>query len=456
MANDDVKLIKGIAYHQSMSSSHGDVELSLLASELLSSIPKHAWKNLIYKRESRETKDRFKIEIDNSSYSAEALFFDNQMLNFNMGTEYKGTNVELYIVSGPLISNGIEYDRLLKYIEIRKPEDAPLVVLTEHHVDIRVSESLKTLYFKKRKEGVNIAIFSFIVHHPIINDIEAIYATTGYSRQKMMDQEIIFKDMNIDVSYKNGNIYIYNLVQYNEDGTHKDITDPVSPVSILLSTIEEFLSLNKDQRQSSFFSSLPNIAKNISNSIRCEKIGYIVIGGSGYDNMASKDVLEDVLSAARESLTNGVTLGGFKTLAGVLKSVYSIDDYDTNKCNTTISICKHKSSLDEIEYDIANIFYKSIMKMVELLYVNLCPLKHDIENIYTTSELINKTDISFNVVSGEATLFDKKNLKSLNKSLILQPKSTDIEFVKRFGEVAIKFLFTNIVLIPDGVFIKDK
>ena len=65
--------------------------------------------------------------------------------------------------------------------------------------------------------------------------------------------------------------------------------------------------------------------------------------------------------------------------------------------------------------------------------------------------------MSFDVISGVALRMDKATLMNSqhDKFLVTQPITTDLEFIKRFGEVAIKFLFTHRVLIPDTVSVKE-
>jgi hypothetical protein len=65
----------------------------------------------------------------------------------------------------------------------------------------------------------------------------------------------------------------------------------------------------------------------------------------------------------------------------------------------------------------------------------------------------------FNVINKSYMLYNEDELTeplSPSKFIPIQPVRMDKEFLSRFAEVAVRFLFTDIVIVPDGVMLNDK
>jgi hypothetical protein len=458
----DKDFVYKTSYKQAMTSSHGDKELSELVAELMSNLPKHAWNTLIFEKERKETVDRFKLKIDDSSYSLESYILSNQMLNSDVGTEFIAKDVDLIVTSSELHTNGIEFLNLLQTIKSRTKDDKDLVIITGVGKDSKVVTELADLYFTKRKEGINIIIFRAMILHPVINDLEALYAIGGYCRQDMIDNFIMYSNINLE--YKNEILYIYNLVDYLEDGMHPELVKETSPLKSLIHIIEEFLIDIKESRGGVYQQSeLPNRAKKIATNCKCKSQGHIVIGGSGYDNRASKDILVDALTSVKESLTHGISLGGYKSLRSAITNflrseIININDYsgavDNENCSEEINIMQTISkikSTNDIEQDIGTIFNMAINYILELIYIKKSPNAYNEDAIKSLIYSREYNMKSVDVTTMEISDFNKESICDISSSVILQPKSMDIEFLKRFGEVASKFLFANKVLIPDSV-----
>jgi len=439
----DTELVSGIAYNQSMTSSHGDLELSKMVADLMSSMPKHAWNNQIFERDTRESADRFSIVLDDSSYSMSAHIGANEMLNNSTSTEYAVEGADLVIAPSEFIKGSNIYDEITTLLNNRKAGDKPLVIITPYSNDI-VSTMFMTEKFQElKREGAEFAWFKTIIKNPNVNDLNSLMSMIGKFRHK--ETSITTLD-NVRVEYKYGNLYLYDIVEYDEDGELPDMKVVGSAVNTALYVMEEFLTKAKDDRH--IAKEMVLNAKRMINCIRTPLVGYIKIGGTGYDNQASVDVLQDVLSATRESLTKGVVLGGYKSLRQACKNAYpdyvpfaEIEEYEENtKAVITDDICLM----------LASAFIACIDELLYLLYVKKCP--HSEAEVSLTMDTF-----SFDVISGNARAFSESSFKEkVDGFIVSQPITTDTEFIKRFGEVAIKFLFTHHVLIPNTASIDDK
>ena len=130
-----------------------------------------------------------------------------------------------------------------------------------------------------------------------------------------------------------------------------------------------------------------------------------------------------------------------------------------------------------------HIFVEAFVKAIE--FVKECTIRHAPETLYVDpSDRVEKyedyyTKISHDKVDAlaiEVNASDKDNdivmdlstglfgglsdIDDLNYGIILQPRLVDDAVIKRFGEVGIKFLFTDKIIMPQGIVIgndaKDK
>ncbi len=107
----DKDLIRGIAYHQAMTSSHGDEELAIMVADLLSSVPTKSWDHQTYRVESVETVDRFKVEYDEASFTTtDANLVDNRMFNNAFGNSVEYDTATLVVFPDTPTLNDVNFD----------------------------------------------------------------------------------------------------------------------------------------------------------------------------------------------------------------------------------------------------------------------------------------------------------------------------------------------------------
>jgi hypothetical protein len=447
-ADDERDLMAGIAFHQAMTSSHGDVELSRMVSDLVGQLGRGGMQHLIFEREGVETKDRFKVIVDDSSYSTEAHIFDNKMLNSAVCTEFVDDDCDLLFFPNEIISNSMELTVLIQAIEALEPDGRGLVVVSPYHGDMLVTNKVAQLYHTLRVKGIKFAWFRIQNIHPTINDINGLCAVMGqhYARGPVEG----LRRSNIKAVFRQNTLHLHNLVEYDAQGLHPDLARPGSAINLMLFAIDDYLTSVQENRVAQDFSFTPTTAKRIANTLRYSTRGHIMIGGTNYDNQAAVDVLTDVLSAARESITNGVALGGYKTLMSAARTVALNYNYGKVSLPDDRGYC--------LVGEIATCYDSALTEFLRKLYFENNPKSLPAD--------ATRCDISCDLISGELIEFTSTDLRKIPEHipgshkqtphLVVQPKNTDIEFVKRFGEVAIKFLFTNKVIIPNSVSLKQE
>ena len=165
------------------------------------------------------------------------------------------------------------------------------------------------------------------------------------------------------------------------------------------------------------------------------------VGGQAYDNAAAVDIASDALIATKHSLTNGFVAGRCVTLRAVLEELKT----QSNKFR--------------------------LMKMCDLYHAFINALLSGISEVdKAIFDSVNVSDNISNTLKYKESPADFTRLDdpeyvppvSLQKAIeqkrdycIIQPIETDITFIKRFGEIGLKFL-TATRVIAAGYVYSDK
>lgn len=421
----DTELIWGLAYHQAITSSHGEEKLSKMVADLFANIPKKAWEHMIYRREAKETNEIYSIEYNTASFHTDhAALMDNRMYNNEFGNSMIHESAKLVVAPEPLASNSIYTNKIYNILNACTPGDDPIVlVINKPSAD--VVKKINDIYVEKRNANCEIGVvFLLDPQIPLLSESNAIYAACGYDNMHTSCDVLVID--NVKVTYSINDFRLYGLSEYDEMGYHVDLADENSAVSKFVHIADENIKLYSRKPSSSITRSTIRHIKSSRNSIMFNKIGNIVIGGTIYEGEAAMDVIEDVLKAVRESLSTGAINGGFKGLYMALEKVDTSfsDKYDNKFVENIIIILK--SAITNFNIN---------------LCINSTLNKEDIINPYKSS----------NLVFGTSSLFNRDNIIKQNTNMVLQSAMSCKEFIKRFGDIVPKILYTNRIFIPNAV-----
>ena len=175
---------------------------------------------------------------------------------------------------------------------------------------------------------------------------------------------------------------------------------------------------------------------------------YFRVGGAAYDNAAAIDVAVDVLTAVKNSLINGWSLGSNKSLYQFfnnLKKTASEKEWISAK-DAQLIIAYADAFMEAIEETFTAMFrfaptmYPGDAAVREIL---LDPVPYNIlEPDQINSEFHNLYDMCFS---------DKAKHPA-----VLQPIDTDFSIVRRFGEVALRFVKTARLVSEGGIYVNQK
>lgn len=432
-------IIKKIVFHQSCTSSHGDLELSEMIAELYSSMPPRAWDYVTYQRRSHETKERLMLEKDSSDYTARAGIYDNNMYNTMHGDGFEIENAELVVVSEQFLTTGRSYQAVVKILkDTIADKNARLVICIPASTDVatrvQVSELLVPVYPQKR-----IAIFQLDTVNPQINDLSCLMAVCGHDFPYDENHGILCLS-GVNVSFKDYVLKLSGILEdpkNKDDNTNPDALKDDSPVSKKLRFIDEILeNIATSTRHTANTQKEVSTYKRLYNQLLMRETYTLVIGGSAYDNEAAVDVVQDALKASREALRSGVVLGGYATLKKVLH------DRINSVAHSTVT----GSAVRELE----DAFNAGIDLVTE------CVLKHspEPEKHPDIHDMLNAGGKVYDVTTN--TISTIQDITESDNPVIVQPLAVDKALITRFGEVALKFLFTNRIIIPGGVFVDEQ
>ena len=406
----NTELLKGIAYHQSMTSAHGDKELSELVSELIGQVHPLALKHLIYRAEPIETDVRYRLEVETANYKCPAHLWDQHMYNTDLGDAVDYPDCTIVLPPYSLSSNSSSYGDLKRLIEELTPESDPLAIIVPP-MDNAVIQELTTMYHIKRRENCKLAVFNlrkgFI---PRCDDLTAIFAICGVDNM-MNDPGLLIRD-HAAVRFKYEQLSIENVCEYTEDGVHVDLHTEGTALSRLSLVIDS--SIHGYEQQKNMRSDVGTIVsglQRVRNNVSYKSLANVVIGGALYEQQANEDVIKDVLQAVRESILSGVALGGFKGLLTPLSSYMGV-----------------------VEAKVHTVLHNGVD-----LVNNTFPW----ESIdYTCSQ--DATDPKAPCIPlNEDTLTSRDNM------LVVQSLTSYNEFFKRLCDVVPRMVYTNKIIVPN-------
>lgn len=416
-----------VALAQAMTSSHGNKQLSKCVAEFYSTIPKQAWEYVTFERERKETSEEISVKVDDSDYSCDARIFDNKFYNTTHGDGFEIEGATLIINIGQMISNSLEFVTTINKLKDAIANGEKLVIISPDGADPSVRTTIDEII--GRKGNKNIGIFNLEVFNPTINDHVGLMTTLGVENIKE-DEVATFTD--VTVKYEEGKLYVSNVVEQTEDSLHPDYHNKDSRLYKYLMSIEDFVDKCKNAVTSREQDTLVKSARRIYNAILLQRQGHIMIGGAAYDNQALVDVVQDTLKATRATLINGATLGLYRTTSESLR--------EFGKSH----VVEHADNKDLL-IKIIEAYKHGVSALAD------CFIKHVPDSKRALIHDAFKDDDIYNVaIECRRSLLDCLD-DDRAEAVVLQPVTVDKELIKRFGEVALKFMFTNRVIIPGGV-----
>lgn len=420
----DEASIRGIAYHQAMTSSHQDAEMSAIVAELFSTIPVKAWTNISYRMEAYETERRFHLEYDEASYACKATLYDNTMFTDELGIEADHTGKVIILPMQPTYGSEM-YEKLKTIISEQASKTESIMIICETPDNV-IGREISEIYNKEFYKG-NVVGFYWLTgtnnQMVMCTDLDALCSCAGYDRRQEKMPIVL---SGIRTRWTAGRLQVFNLCKYDKTGRHSDLEDSLSPmhkfIRLLNKKIEELT--NTLDRNKATEVTIRELTK-MKNIVEFQKAGQIVIGGPVYEQIASKDVVDDVVKSVSISLREGCLLGGFRSAMCCIEE-----------------LLKETSEQDCCEQLILTVLLQVIREFNIQMY-----RQGKSEDIAIPSKVTDGR-YSMDILQDMFIEFSKDSLSDLSHPMILQSKDSYSEFFKRFGDVIPRMIYTSGISIP--------
>lgn len=422
----EAEAIRLIARSQAYTSSHGDRAVAEAVAEMFAAVPPKGWGYLSFDRSDYETDERITVVKDDSQYSVRCRPFMPGMLNTNLGTEYYCENADLLVFNSDIsTANPFMQSAVMQHVRAAIDEDRSLVVLVHDMSD----GATDTMLYQLSKEYPNnkVAIFALPISNAHMNDLVCMGLCMGQTYNDTQSCSNLKLRSGVKASYKNGTLSLNNIYDNPNDsvvhpfvGNVKEHLDYNRVLDEVTRKIEQIEAKPEGPGAKQELISL----RRMYNRMYLTRRVIVTIGGRAHDAAAAVDVIEDCLKACRASLQDGFVSGTNSTLAKVLGRFVTDSSYgELNKSYATAL------------YTAIRAVHAALMKYAA------------IDNVDSV-----EWDEFFDIVECKPhTLNDIAEVP-----LVIQTATIDVHMLRRFGEVALKFINTTRVLTPGGVYVNKQ
>ena len=438
--------IRGIAYSQTYTSSHGDVEFAKTVSNLFTNVPKQAWKTITVRRAEFETDSQYRIETDDSewTFAKVGIIPFNERLGENMdGILIREKQKCVFSTVPPLCGGGLDNQELMNRIHqsIRNGEDITYIVPS--NVDAHSRNSMDQLFLDNPLSKTTI-IFIIPEKDGLPPELEIMpMLLEGYQGEFFYELTCDYtsngKQLKIDKGiHQFEHTDLCMMHPWLDDDRHVVYNEYVKKLTTSIANAE------KDFDRSEINKAWYENSRKLLNKLTVINRVNFVVGGSLYNNLTAVDIVNDTLPAVKRSLESGFCLGGNKSLYRAIITIRA-------RLFNNVSEGSREYLINQLIDTICDAFGAAIIALDECIVqydkMSYRQRKNYRFDPYKTTDVITGTSIGIE---------DLANVGSSKvEALIMQPIKTDLELIKRFGEMVIRFIKTN-KMITVGTMVTDQ
>ncbi len=498
-------IVAAIAAFQTLASSGGDMELAKCMHDIYLQSPPGTWDYIATYHKKYETSARYAVEYDAYDHWINAIILTPTMLNENLYSEYKNDKCDLMIIPEKIPGGGVLFDQINGYLSVNMQDrrDNDLVIVCRD-MDPVVLTKINN-YNTSDKKTHNIVVFDHQDDLSITAVSMSLIALslcggkdpyiTSKNMMGMLNEHFVLHD--VALHYKNHKLYVNNLFDKDDsnDTIHPFYKDPnrFKPFTMFLNMLQRRVKEIKDDINQSQYSKELELLQNTISKMCFPRRPYLMIGGKAHDHAEAIDVVRDCAGAINSSLTDGFICGSsLALLRALIKSNSNLDNVNeineiTNMCiNSTINligITLFGRPIDNVEYnnlshlyswycnyinygtntdDDAEFSYEEFEKF-RTYFVENESHKFDYINILEK----NKNDAEFkfgiypveNYINGIKSIIENHDYFDCNYRndyAIVQPAKVFEQLFERIGELMIKLITTECVIVPGAVYVTEK
>ena len=441
----DEKIIKFVAASQAYTSSHGDMDLAACIGELFGNTPRVVWDTLTVQKAIYETEQRYKVDIIDSEYAIDDVrLFPNDRCNEELGTVLKWDNVDCILQDNVAI--GDQYQaQFHEYLLERIKSGERTIVICSDTMDSVTIQHYQQVFLDNPNH--NLVFVMAHVDDAYLNDINAL-SVIVFQRADTGKEEGI-NTFKADVKFEGSTFRFLNglidipkwasgLSPYYENEKYPSFNEFITHVRTIINREKMDVTRVNDRVVKAF--------TRILHKLMTTKYVTFTVGGAAYDNAAAQDVAMDALLATKCSLTKGFAAGRCVTLRSILKHIAKDFEPPESIAYSEKLVALRSAYIDSL--------IKGIDEVNKALFDSVGrsdTVEKAIEYDESPIDLTRLDDPSYVI---PVTL--QEAMHSRASYCILQPVETDTTFLKRFGEIGLKFLTANRVIMTGYLYSDNK
>ena len=339
------KLVGAIAAIQTLASSGGDTELAKCMYDIYCQSPKGTWDYVAIYHQKWESSAKYAVEFDPYDHWLTANILTPGMLNENLYSEYKD-NVDILVLPQEVPGGGVLADEVETYLQsIHNDERDRTLVIFCRSIDAKILRIIQN--HNASNAHFKICVFEHLDEFSVTSVSMGLIGLSlsggkdpfmvGKTGVGHLDESYVLKD--VEVHYKNHKLYVNKLftkwVEDEDDPCHPFYRDPdkFKPFTYFLKSLQNRVEKLKDDiNQTQYKNEIDQLQNEISRMCFPRR-PYLLVGGSSHDHAEAVDVIRDCAGAINSALTDGFICGSSMALLraiGYMNIVTNADGYNAD------------------------------------------------------------------------------------------------------------------------------
>ena len=431
-----------LAFCQAYTSSHGLRELATALADWFSHTPQQAWNYLTIERTSRETTELFGFDVSDADYTIEHLdFFPKDKLQSLVGYSYRSApDSEIVISKYPLLHSDVLLAELWAKIREAVEQERPLTVICPQGMDSYTIGELRELLQQHPRH--QFMLIQVPCDHPELNGIKALQLLLWDDcdqpwRSTTAIQVVSPDGLKLEVTgiYPKSEAETRLLSPFYEHPDHPNFNR-------YLTLVRKYIASSENNREAGLLASQITKTKQFYLGLICGRKPSFYLGGSAYDNAQLVDVVIDAIISTKNGLQHGLSLPAYGTLYTFLKyELTLLTLQDINGKLPTDNDGAVRQRLLRLAF--VRGWLTAIGKLHQCLRENSKRPDYDFQQLGNL--LSDQAQEEFN----EPNLLGEESTTAIPAT---QPAVMDLTLLRRFGEVALKFLCASRLIVPGGLY----
>ena len=444
--SEAMKLAGEIAFTQALSSSGGNLELAKVMKTIFENSPRCTWNYITYSGSIKENDKPFSVEITDFDYSVKCSSGMTGSFNDTLNSEYEAKDIVLYIYADNCNDGDFRLELFLDYLETTAPKDKPIVILLQHGTS-RVYTSIYKMNHDRRKCPITLWEYASTVTiggQSWAWELMILAAQAGVTPVNVsLNNGQPIEGINVGrVHWYGGALHIYDTIPREEGSClhpyylHPETAHPY--YTAVLNSCKEQLKLYEsghrpDGKAYDYF-------KDMMSKLMTVRRPSLKLGGTTHEQLANRDVAQDVQGAIMSTLTHGYTTG----LCGV---------------NHLLNHRRRESGFNPYYY----LLLDALGYVTEMmLHENGCAAEDYLEGIEDKDAYFNVSSNAIGTLHQYFTDVIPKYLQDPEKHTDLtknyppiQPLVMYEELFKRVKELLFKFMCSSQIIVSGALLVKE-